>query len=52
MRETLRQHWPEYLMEAAGLGCFMVMACTFGALLEHPASPVHQAIPTPWLRQC
>jgi aquaporin Z len=40
MRESLRQHWPEYLMEAAGLGLFMVSACTFAILLFHPASPV------------
>jgi len=32
-------------MEAAGLGLFMVSACLFGALLEHPASPVRQALP-------
>jgi aquaporin Z len=51
MRNALRQHWPEYLMEAAGLGLFMVMACTGGVWLEHPLSPVHQAIPTPWLRR-
>lgn len=44
MIETLKQHWPEYLIEACGLGVFMISACTFGALLEHPASPVRQAI--------
>lgn len=44
MVNALKQHWPEYLMEAAELGAFMVSACAFGALLEHPASPVHQAI--------
>ncbi len=44
MIEMLRQHWPEYLIEAVGLGAFMVSACGFGVLLEHPASPLHQAI--------
>jgi aquaporin Z len=39
-----KQHLPEYLMEAAGLGAFMVSACGFGTLLEHPVSPVRQAI--------
>ena len=39
MREALRQHWPEYLMEAAGLGLFMVSASLFAVLLFHPASP-------------
>lgn len=41
----LKRHWPEYLMEAWGLGLFMISACAFGVLLEHPASPVHQALP-------
>lgn len=45
MWRTLQQHWPEYLMEAAGLGLFMLAACGCGTLLEHPASPVHQALP-------
>jgi aquaporin Z len=45
MTAALRHHWPEYLIEAACLGLFMISAFTFGALLEHPASPVHQAIP-------
>jgi aquaporin Z len=51
MWNALRQHWPEYLMEAAELGLFIVVACTFGVLLEHPLSPVHQAIPATWLRR-
>ena len=33
---SLRVHWPEYLMEAALLGAFMVSACVFGALYEFP----------------
>ena len=44
-------HWPEYLMEAAGLGIFMVSACVFTALLEHPASPARQAIADPLARR-
>lgn len=35
-------HWREYLIEAAALGIFMVSACVFGVLLEHPCSSVHQ----------
>jgi aquaporin Z len=31
---ALRAHWPEYLMEAAALGTFMISACFFGVLLE------------------
>jgi len=39
MRAALGRHWPEYLMEAAGLGLFMVSACVFGILFFHPGSP-------------
>lgn len=38
-------------MEAAGLGLFMVSACLFGALYEYPASPVHQAIASGFVRR-
>lgn len=44
-REALRRHWPEYLIEAWGLGLFMVNACAAAALLLYPASPVHRAVP-------
>jgi aquaporin Z len=49
---ALATHWPEYLMEAAGLGLFMISACVFVLLLEHPASGVRQALEDPWLRRC
>jgi aquaporin Z len=49
---ALTSHWPEYLMEAAGLGLFMISACVFVLLLEHPASGVRQALEDPWLRRC
>lgn len=42
---ALRQHWPEYAIEAAALGAFMVSACAFGTLLWHPASPLAHAVP-------
>jgi aquaporin Z len=51
MGESLRRHWPEYLMEAAELGLFMVSACVVVALIEHPASPVRQALDDPLLRR-
>lgn len=51
MLAALRSHWPEYLMEAAELGIFMVSACSFGVLLEYPGSPVHQAIADPFFRR-
>jgi aquaporin Z len=44
-------HWPEYLIEATCLGLFMVSACLFGTLFEHPASPVRQAIDDPLARR-
>jgi len=37
---SLQAHWPEYMMEAAGLGIFMISACAFAVLLGHPSSPV------------
>lgn len=51
MLDALRRHWPEYLMEAAGLGLFMIAASLFAALLDHPASPVAQAIGAPLPRR-
>lgn len=51
MWNSLRNHWPEYLMEAAGLGLFMLSAGLFGTLLEFPGSPVHQALPDPLVRR-
>jgi aquaporin Z len=49
--EALRLHWPEYLMEAAELGLFMISAGLFATLVEYPGSPVHQAISDPLLRR-
>jgi aquaporin Z len=51
MRDTVKQHWPEYLMEGAGLGLFMISASLFASLLEYPASPLRHAIPAPLLRR-
>jgi aquaporin Z len=51
MLTALRRHWPEYLIEAAGLGIFMIVACLATALLELPASPVRQALADPVLRR-
>jgi aquaporin Z len=38
-------------MEAALLGIFMIAACGFTVLLEHPASPVRQMLPDPVIRR-
>jgi aquaporin Z len=47
----LRKHWPEYLIEACGLGVFIISACLFATLLEHPAAPVHRLVAEPVLRR-
>jgi aquaporin Z len=44
MTQALRAHWPEYLMEAFELGLFMLSACLFTVLLNHPNSPLAQTI--------
>jgi aquaporin Z len=49
--DAVAAHWPEYLMEAAELGLFMISASVFGVLLGHPSSPLHQAIDSPTLRR-
>ena len=48
---ALKAHWPEYLMESAELGLFMVSACLFTTLLEYPGSPAHDMLPNAFLRQ-
>jgi len=48
---ALKHHWPEYFIEAACLGLFMISAFTFTTILEHPASPIHQALANPPLRR-
>lgn len=49
MLGTLRRHWPEYLIEATGLGFFLVVAGLADTVLEYP--PVRQAIPDPVQRR-
>ncbi|MFN0152217.1 MAG: MIP/aquaporin family protein [bacterium] len=51
MITALREHWREYLIEAAGLGLFMISANVFAAFLESTASPVHRALPDPVVRR-
>lgn len=51
MLELLREHWPEYLIEATGLGLFMISACVFTVLVMHPASLLAHWIVNPlWKR--
>jgi aquaporin Z len=51
MPDRVRRHWPEYLMEAAGLGLFMIVAAACASAIEHPASPLRQALPDPLVRR-
>ena len=44
-------HWPEYLIEAALLATFLVVAMCAVALIEHPASPLHAALPDQRVRR-
>jgi aquaporin Z len=49
--DALRRHWPEYLMEAAGLGLFMVSTGMFATLLWYPGSPIAEALPDGMMRR-
>jgi aquaporin Z len=50
-RESLMAHWPEYLIEAALVGIFLVAACAFTVALQHPSSPIRQAVPSALIRR-
>jgi aquaporin Z len=41
---SLRSHWPEYLMEAGEVGSYLLLTCFFAAVLQHPASQVRHLI--------
>ena len=43
-KQAFTQHWPEYMIEALCLGSFMISACSFSVLLEHPASPLRTTV--------
>ena len=51
MIHMLRRHYPEYLMEAAGLGIFMIVASVVTVIVQHPASLIRQVIVDPFLRR-
>lgn len=44
-------HWREYLMEAGGLASFMVSACVFTTVVEHPGSPIRQWVDSALIRR-
>jgi aquaporin Z len=49
--ESLRLHWPEYLMEAGEAGVYLFSACTVATLLWHPASPIQPHLPSDAVRR-
>lgn len=49
--ENFRNHLPEYLMEAALLGLFLIAAGVATILFEYPSSPIHQGIANDDLRR-
>ena len=51
MNDAIHNHWPEFLMEAAGLGIFMMSAGAFAVVLYHPQSPLAQVLVDPLLRR-
>lgn len=51
MLTPLREHWPEYLIEAFGAFALMTVTCVFGTLLEHPSSPVPRVLTDPFARR-
>lgn len=48
---VVREHWPEYVMEAAGLGLFMIAAAVVTAAFEYPHSPLHDLFIDPAFRR-
>jgi aquaporin Z len=48
---ALTKHWPEYLMEAGCLGLFLLSACSFTVILQHPGSVIRQMIPSAFERR-
>ncbi|MCG3122512.1 MAG: Aquaporin Z [Phycisphaerales bacterium] len=51
MSRAFETHWPEYLIEAALLGMFMLAACAAVCLFEHPSSVIRRRFPSGRLRR-
>ena len=51
LADSLRLHWPEYLMEAGESGLYLFSACAVATLLWHPASPIQQHLATGAVRR-
>lgn len=48
---AFRAHWPEYLIEGALLGIFMLAACLATVACVLPASPLARALPDPLMQR-
>ena len=48
---ALREHWPEYFIEAWALGMFMISAGLFSTLLGFPGSPLQKLVPNEDVRR-
>ena len=48
---SLRLHWPEYAMEFAGMGLYLLFTCIFATLLQHPGSPIRHLLPNSMVRR-
>lgn len=42
--QRLKDHWPEYALEALGLALFMLSAAAFAIVIEHPDSPLRATV--------
>jgi aquaporin Z len=51
MTTALRKHLPEYLIEAWGLGIFMMAASIVSTVMLSPSSFIYQAIPNPFFQR-
>src|SRR5947207_15682584 len=51
MLRALKEHWPEYVCEAAEIGLCMIPAGLFTIRLFHPGSPAVTFIPDPFMRR-
>ena len=51
MERSPSDHWREYLMEAGGLGIFMISACVFTTTIEHPGSPIREWVQSAFVRR-
>ena len=51
LRTALRENWRVYFIEAWALGIFMVSACGFVILIEHPDLPIRGMIPSVLVRR-